>query len=413
MQTADHRMSDRIKDEISHLLDTRGQGGLYAGFNHELEKRYVEYARNRFSKINISYPFFGAVGLLLFLFSDYQIAPNAMPEFLFARLAGVAIVVGLALILWRDQARDDAIRNHHINNLVISVATLLVHLLLLYIGAIAALHGELHYQTGSMILIVLYCAVVRVDFRYTAPTVMVIWLTQLLFSYLYLNNHSVLVEHAFMFTSVAFFSCLANARMEHETRKTFLQEQLISIEQQELEETKQQLYLMSISDPLTGLANRRGFDQQIQKSWSFCLRTASPLSLLMIDVDFFKQYNDTLGHSAGDEALKQVGKVIAETVKRPEDIVARFGGEEFIVALPNTDKAAAYGIAERVRQRVYQLGLPHPATEASVITISIGLATETPTISGEFRALLNEADESLYEAKRQGRNRVLPEVLCT
>lgn len=401
-------MADHLKNDIVHLLKTRGEGNLYLGFSGELESRYVEYAHNRFGKINFTYPFLGAFGMLLFLFSDYQVAPAGMWSFFWARVTGVAIVIGFTLVLRRDRRSVSAIKNHHLDHLVISLGTLLLHFLLLFIGAIAANHGELHYQTGSLILIVLYCTVVRVDFRYTAPTTLVICLTQLAFSYLYLKDHSVVVEHGFMFTTIALFSCLANGRMEHETRKTYLQEQLILLEQQQLEEAKQQLYLMSISDPLTGLTNRRGFDLQMPKVWSFCLRSGKPLTLLIIDVDYFKQYNDTLGHPAGDEALKQVGHLILQSGRRPEDIVARLGGEEFVIVLPHTDREAAEAAAEILRQRVVSLAIPHPSSPLSLLTVSIGLANSLPTAMNTFESLFEEADANLYEAKRAGRNQVWP-----
>lgn len=401
-------MSDQLTSEIAQLLKTKGEGDLYLGFSRELEKRYVEYARNRFGKINITYPFLGAAGMLLFLFSDLQIAPAAMWSFFWARLMGVAIVVGVTLFLRRNQNVDTAIKNHHADHLMLSLGTFALHVLMLFIGGIAAQFGELHYQTGSLIIIVLYCTVIRVDFRYTVPTVALICITQLLFSALYLSNHAVLVEHGFMFITIAFFSCLANARMEHETRKTYLQSLLINLEQQQLEEVRQQLFVLSISDALTGLTNRRGFDQQAPKVWSMCLRSRTPLALLMIDVDFFKPYNDTLGHSAGDAALRQVGAVIGLAGRRPEDIVARLGGEEFVVVLPNTDQIAADIAAESLRQSVVDLAIAHPSSEYPVLTVSIGMAVTTPTVEYEFQQLLDEADANLYEAKRSGRNQVWP-----
>ena len=176
-----------------------------------------------------------------------------------------------------------------------------------------------------------------------------------------------------------------------------------------LDEANRELTRLSTADGLTGIANRRRFDETLLKEWRRCAREERPLSLLLIDVDFFKPFNDNYGHQVGDECLKAVARTLAQTLHRPSDLAARYGGEEFGVILPGTDEQGALAVAESLREAVQQLGITHRFSEvAQVVTISIGLACMTPQRGNEsgFIRLLKEADEALYQAKTGGRNRI-------
>ncbi len=176
-----------------------------------------------------------------------------------------------------------------------------------------------------------------------------------------------------------------------------------------LDEANRELTRLSTADGLTGIANRRRFDETLLKEWRRCAREERPLSLLLIDVDFFKPFNDNYGHQVGDECLKAVARTLAQTLHRPSDLAARYGGEEFGVILPGTDEQGALAVAESLREAVQQLGITHRFSEvAQVVTISIGLACITPQRGNEsgFIRLLKEADEALYQAKTGGRNRI-------
>jgi diguanylate cyclase (GGDEF)-like protein len=174
---------------------------------------------------------------------------------------------------------------------------------------------------------------------------------------------------------------------------------------QQLEEANRKLALISYLDAVTEVSNRRSFEEELATEWRRSTRTGSALSLLMIDVDDFKAYNDALGHRAGDECLKTVATVIDEGVRRAGDVVARYGGEEFAVLLPDTDGPGAAALAERIRSAIEARGIAHPATPRSV-TVSIGVATVNGTEDGDPSALVRAADAALYQAKRDGRNRV-------
>ncbi|OYD86411.1 diguanylate cyclase domain-containing protein [Azospirillum brasilense] len=167
------------------------------------------------------------------------------------------------------------------------------------------------------------------------------------------------------------------------------------------------LRTLSFNDGLTGIANRRRFDEVLLREWRRCGRAQLPLSLIMLDVDQFKPYNDHYGHQAGDECLRAVAQLLADQMMRPGDLIARYGGEEFVCLLPETDEDGAVQVAERMRQMVAERRLPHAVSHvADHVTISLGVATARPMLDDTPDRLTQLADGLLYEAKRAGRNRV-------
>jgi len=176
-------------------------------------------------------------------------------------------------------------------------------------------------------------------------------------------------------------------------------------QQLQLEQVNRELARQARSDGLTGLANRRAFDEQLANECARTNRYAQPLSLLMIDVDHFKLFNDKTGHPSGDEALKAVAATIQQALRRPVDLAARYGGEELAVILPTSDATGACERAEEIRCAVEALAIPHPGLSAgAVLTVSVGVATLTSSVSSE--TLIQRADAALYRAKSAGRNKV-------
>lgn len=159
-------------------------------------------------------------------------------------------------------------------------------------------------------------------------------------------------------------------------------------------------------DSLTGIANRRHFDEYLQREWLRSAREKLPLSLIMCDIDYFKAYNDTYGHLAGDDCLKQVVKAISSAVKRPADLVARYGGEELAVILPNTNFYGAMQVAQNIQFHLKKLKIAHSSSPiGDRITLSIGICSLVATSQESREFLINTADRALYEAKKQGRDR--------
>ncbi|CAK9890946.1 MULTISPECIES: response regulator [Pseudomonas] len=181
----------------------------------------------------------------------------------------------------------------------------------------------------------------------------------------------------------------------------------LRVSQQQLLDTNLVLQRLMNSDGLTGLSNRRHFDEYLELEWRRAMREQAQLSLLMIDVDYFKSFNDTFGHLAGDEALRKVAEAIRASSARPSDLPARYGGEEFALVLPNTSPGGARLVAEKLRQTVAAMNIAHTMPNPdSVLTVSIGLATLTPGIGSHCRQLISAADKGLYLAKNNGRNQV-------
>lgn len=177
---------------------------------------------------------------------------------------------------------------------------------------------------------------------------------------------------------------------------------------QALEEVNHQLEVLSVTDALTRLANRRRFDAVWLDEWQRALRQATPLAVIMLDVDHFKAYNDHYGHQQGDECLRRVGEVLLTTVRRAGELVARYGGEEFVVVLPGTSVIHAMAVAESIRANIQAAGIAHAHSGvAAVVTVSLGVAVGIPTQGDVRDALVHAADAALYRAKDQGRNRVV------
>jgi len=174
-----------------------------------------------------------------------------------------------------------------------------------------------------------------------------------------------------------------------------------------LNTANKELQQLSATDGLTGLSNRRMFDELSLREWRRCDRMKKPFALVMVDVDNFKLYNDNYGHQAGDECLKIVAAQMLRAAPRASDVVARYGGEEFVFVLGETDMDGAKWVANHVRQRVVELNIPHVATALKHVTISCGVASVIPGDKLSLETLLQTADFALYRAKEQGRNKVI------
>jgi diguanylate cyclase (GGDEF)-like protein len=182
------------------------------------------------------------------------------------------------------------------------------------------------------------------------------------------------------------------------TRK--VQEQAIALQQ-----ANQKLHRLANLDGLTEVANRRRFDEYFDQEWQRSGREQTPLSLILCDIDYFKNYNDHYGHQAGDACLRRVARAISETLHRPADLVARYGGEEFAIILPNTSSEGAIHIAELLQLRIKQLEILHAQSRvSSYITLSLGVSSQIPVLLQENQTLIAATDKALYLAKSEGRN---------
>lgn len=189
-----------------------------------------------------------------------------------------------------------------------------------------------------------------------------------------------------------------NERLKQEINSRIIAETL-------LQEANEKLGRLVNLDGLTQLANRRCFDEYLDQEWHRLAREHLPLSLIMCDIDFFKNYNDTYGHVVGDDCLRKVSLLIKQSVRRPADLAARYGGEEFVVVLPNTDIEGSMAIAEIIRHGLRELAIPHEDSAVSqLVTLSMGVTSLVPMVDSHPSMLLTAADYALYRAKELGRN---------
>lgn len=232
------------------------------------------------------------------------------------------------------------------------------------------------------------------------------------------------VDHAFEVGAVDFVTKpIPWAVLRQRVRRLLEQAQLY----RELQAANEELHRLAFLDGLTRVANRRGFDQALEHEWRRLIRESvsatnagtqthfvqnpSSLSLILCDVDFFKLYNDSCGHLAGDECLQEVAEALSRSVKRPGDLVARYGGEEFAVLLPNTDAAGAVSVAQKIRAEIRNLQIRHPTSSVSeFITVSLGVTATIPCSSTVPSELIAIADKALYQAKESGRDRLILKI---
>jgi diguanylate cyclase (GGDEF)-like protein len=210
------------------------------------------------------------------------------------------------------------------------------------------------------------------------------------------------------FNEYEFLSRIRSAiRLKHEIDRRKARERELLEATRQLYDLNSMLTKLSLIDSLTGIANRRNFDRLLEKEWRRSARSDHYISLIMIDIDFFKIYNDHYGHQGGDECLKNVARILKDAIQRPGDIVCRYGGEEFSVILPDTPKNGAFIVAEKLRSEVEKAAIPnkHSALN-SVVTISVGVATIQPFDTLTPKDLIIAADRALYDAKKNGRNQV-------
>ena len=200
-------------------------------------------------------------------------------------------------------------------------------------------------------------------------------------------------------------SVVVQAKVRAMYRLVQMQRALVKLAGQ-LNDANQELQRLSMTDALTGIANRRMFDVSLAREWRRCLRLNKPLSVVMLDVDYFKKYNDRYGHQEGDDCLVAVAHEVSRAAPRPGDLVARYGGEEFVMILSETTESGANRVAERIRQHVTELKLPHMDSPYGHVTVSCGVSSVLPATELSPEMLVKSADNALYLSKNQGRNMI-------
>lgn len=216
------------------------------------------------------------------------------------------------------------------------------------------------------------------------------------------------IDWTFLNRTYTFSSFLGMAlayATDRQYRENYLQNCMIELNRLELMRQAQQLSILSQQDALTGLANRRYLDEVLENEWKRAIRHEVPITIMMIDIDFFKLYNDTLGHIQGDQCLRRIAILLGSIASRSGDLAARYGGEEFLLLFSMTDKEQAITQVQRLMELVRSININHPKSSVSKhVTISVGVATMTPHLNDSLSEFVSQADHALYIAKSNGRN---------
>lgn len=348
----------------------------------------------------------GLVALLLygaFAISDRTMVPDV---YLQAWAIRFLLVMPLMLLftLCVNKVRQPAVRE-----LLLSSSVVIVGASLLGIAALSHHPNARQYHTG-ITLVVLFGNIVlglRLRDAIITSAVMALLYALSLMPLQALPPEVRFNDWLFYLSSVA-ISLIANFRMDQDQRRAYLARVREHERNTELSDAVELLARLSAEDALTQIANRREFERRLNLEWSRAKRDARPLALILIDVDCFKNYNDYYGHPAGDACLRRIAAVLRTIPKRAPDLVARFGGEEFVVLLPGTSVADAAQMAQRMQRAVVDLLIPHAASSAAPgVTASFGVAGLVPATDNQPLDLVAAADAALYRAKEGGRNRVV------
>ena len=352
----------------------------------------------------------GLLAIILYdcyLYADHLGTPR---EFSQAVLVRAGIITPLALLVNLSMLR----RPHRIfREASISVVAVLAGFTHLYLGASKSPVATAYAQFGILAVILFANTLMRLRFPYALATSAIMFLGDIVFlrADTTLNRDQKIVGLCLVLCTIL-VTIIANYSSNREERLAYLLwlrgDTLVS----DLNRSNEYLSRIAEIDALTGLANRHSFDRRFQELWQSTAAQHTPLSVILIDVDHFKHLNDKLGHLYGDQVLKSAAILVMEALRVKGDFAARFGGEEFVILLPNTSQSSAELVAERVRKLIEVAGLP-PLEGLSrsellsiTFTVSCGVSTAYPAAGGNMQQLLDSADQALYAAKDAGRNRV-------
>jgi diguanylate cyclase (GGDEF)-like protein len=287
---------------------------------------------------------------------------------------------------------------------LLSIATMMVALIAIIPVEVARL-----YFSGLLLILIFGLCLARLCFWYAFGTALIVGI---MFNAVIVVIHpevrDLQLAHNFFYWGACLLALFCNYFLEHGIRTEYLQAQLLKYQKEGLQQANEQLQRLASIDGLTGVTNRRHFDEIFSHEWRRAQRVGHPLAILMIDIDFFKRYNDTYGHQAGDDCLSKVAACLRVCLKRPGDLLARYGGEEFVVLLPDLTRDGAQTLATQMCRQVEALGLTHESSSVTnVVTISVGAAACEPKLGSTPAELLAKADDALYDAKTAGRNCVI------
>lgn len=386
---------------LTAVEDELRRGPWRLRFADEVEARFEEDTQRQRSRSMVMAGLISAIIYCLFLINDHSFRPDTFATALALRV-GVMLPFGMPILWWVYRGVSPAQRETLMASTVI-VATV-ISCLILVESTVPYSYLDV-FSFGLILLVGNIVYSLRFNYACVSSAICIFIILLFVLSYDPMPPEA---KRLAIFTIIAqtLFTLVANYRFEQSERTSYLHVLKEKLRAGYYLKDNQELSRMSVTDPLTNLANRRQFDTVFPVRWQEATDKGLCLGLMVIDIDHFKAYNDYYGHPQGDECLRQVATAM-QANSRDADLVVRFGGEEFVVLIANASPEAAKPAAERIRCNVEALEIPnHGVSAQSVVTVSVGVAVLYPKVSLAPAELLSQADDALYEAKRQGRNRV-------
>lgn len=398
--------------EYTQLLNSSERWRL--SFPPKIEQTYQQFIKKDFIETNKFTVCFGVLFYTSFLLIDYFYYEDLKAEVLILRiLIAIFASVFLSAIFFKQSVKH-----------VLSSTLFCAILMGLQVVGSAMFFFEqpynLLYAIGVLPIIVFGILVFRFSFKHTLTLVMTLfsaYFIHVLLSYPYRPDSGSLqdvlnIASPMMVVFIAAISLMGlymSYAVDKLNRSDWLKNNIMRIESAQLTNLTNQLETLSTTDSLTGLHNRRYFDEKLQKYWQKSQEHETPLSIMMLDLDWFKPYNDHYGHQQGDACLQRISRCFQETSEPHKSVVARYGGEEFIIIMPNTTPSDAHALANQICHNTHALNIPHVASPLGLCSVSIGVHTAYPATQNDLKGVdkfLQEVDMALYQAKENGKNRV-------
>lgn len=414
LKASDQSESDRqaslklVEAQINRLEKMLDNSDGTLRFDSDIEAEYLAHRNRHFLRIDLKIILAGLLTYLLFGLADIFVAFEKTESLFLIRTTVTGLMLGALFFLYNSGYRSYVMQFTALGVSIIGVSVIY------YISMLDGL-SRYAYHLGLVPVQVFAMVTLRLSYRSFLMASLVMLLVYLsAYSHLgalpdSLLSPTVLTLQPFF---VAFWIVLIvmgsylSYMMEASFRRDYLKNCLLAHEAEHLQLLTQRLQYLSTTDGLTQVANRRHFEQELEREWRRCQRVSEPLSLIMLDVDDFKQYNDSYGHPMGDDCLKRVADVMRQICQRSSDLCARYGGEEFIVLLPNMTPDDAASLADVIRETIQHLNIDHNRSDFGVVTVSAGVAGGVPRLGQSPEDFIRRADELLYQAKGGGRNRV-------
>lgn len=389
--------------DLGAIEAARAAGPRCIHFTPALEAQFEADTGEQRSRYLILCGLFGLLVYNVFLISDYTLLPDVFPAALALRLGIVTPIAWVVLVVF-SRNPPPWLREGLAAAMMLLVMTSAVYLVLESQNPLAT------YAHYPFILVIIYSNVIQ-RLRFGSACVASI-ASLIIYSYgisqLGFQPHAVATEAILTMLSTVVLTLLANYHLECNERSSYLVGLRERLRRQQLTRANEELRVISNLDALTGLTNRRGLDLYLHTTWEAAGSVNQPLAVVMFDVDQFKRFNDRLGHLAGDECLKSVADAARQQNWRASDLIARFGGEEFVVVLPGANLIDGIRAGERIRRAVETCAIPHQSEASDIVTVSVGVAAAIASEVGSPLDLIEAADAALYQAKKNGRNCVFP-----